>query len=49
MGSLSDTQIVLANSLISLVAIIIASTLMYMYVEQPFQDLKQKIKFTDRK
>lgn len=49
MGSLSDTQIVLANSLISLVAIIIASTLMYMYVEQPFQDLKQKIKFADRK
>lgn len=43
-GFLSNLEIVMANSIISLVIIIFASTLMYLFVEQPFQDLKSKIK-----
>ena len=38
LGKLSDVQIVLSNSFISIVAIIFASTLMYLFIEQPFQD-----------
>jgi|TARA_B110000483_G_scaffold124498_1_gene149772 peptidoglycan/LPS O-acetylase OafA/YrhL len=49
LGKLSDVQIVLSNSFISIVAIIFASTLMYLFIEQPFQDIKQKIKFSDIK
>ena len=49
LGSLSDTQIVLTNSLISIFAIIIGSTLMYVCIEQPFQDIKEKLRFTDKK
>lgn len=48
-GSLSETQIVLTNSAISIVVILIVSTLMYLFIEQPFQDIKQKIKFVDKK
>ena len=44
-GFLSNLEIVMANSIISLVIIVFASTLMYLFVEQPFQDLKSKIKF----
>lgn len=43
-GFLSNLEIVMANSIISLVIIVFASTLMYLFVEQPFQDLKSKIK-----
>ena len=49
LGSLTETQIVLTNSAISIVVILIVSTLMYLFIEQPFQDIKQKIKFQDKK
>lgn len=49
LGKLTETQIVLANSAISIVVILIVSTLMYLFIEQPFQDIKQKIKFVDKK
>lgn len=49
LGKLSEIQIVLSNAFISIIAIILASTLMYLFVEQPFQDIKQKIKFIDKK
>jgi peptidoglycan/LPS O-acetylase OafA/YrhL len=48
LGKLSEIQIVLSNAFISIIAIILASTLMYLFVEQPFQDIKQKIKFIDK-
>jgi peptidoglycan/LPS O-acetylase OafA/YrhL len=48
LGRLSETQIFLGNGLISLLAILLASTLMYMFIEQPFQDIKQKIKFVEK-
>lgn len=48
-GSLTEIQIVLTNSAISIVVILIVSTLMYLFIEQPFQDIKQKIKFQDKK
>ena len=48
LGKLTETQIVLSNTFISLIAIILASTLMYLFVEQPFQDIKQRIKFVDK-
>ena len=47
-GRLSETQIYLGNSLISLLVILLASTLMYMFIEQPFQDIKQRIKFVEK-
>jgi peptidoglycan/LPS O-acetylase OafA/YrhL len=45
LGSLSDVQIVVSNSVISIVATVIVSTLMYVFIEQPFQDIKEKMKF----
>jgi peptidoglycan/LPS O-acetylase OafA/YrhL len=45
LGSLSDVQIVLSNGVISLVATLIVATLMYIFIEQPFQDIKEKMKF----
>ncbi len=47
-GRLSEIQIYLGNSLISLLVILLASTLMYMFIEQPFQDIKQRIKFVEK-
>jgi peptidoglycan/LPS O-acetylase OafA/YrhL len=44
-GQLDELTIVLLNSLISLVAIIFGATLMYLFIEQPFQDIKNKIGF----
>jgi peptidoglycan/LPS O-acetylase OafA/YrhL len=44
-GQLDELTIVLLNSLISLVAIIFGATLMYLLIEQPFQDIKNKIGF----
>ncbi len=43
-GHLTDLEIVWENSIISLVIIIFTATLMYLFVEQPFQDLKSRIK-----
>jgi len=43
-GRLTDLEIVWTNSIISLVVIILAATLMYLFVEQPFQDLKSRFK-----
>ena len=43
-GVLTDLEIVWANSLISIIVIIFSATLMYLFIEQPFQDLKSRIK-----
>ena len=43
-GVLTDLEIVWANSLISIIVIILSATLMYLFIEQPFQDLKSRIK-----
>ncbi len=43
-GFLSNFQIVIFNSVISFVAIILFATLMYLLIEQPFQDIKESMK-----
>ncbi len=43
-GVLTDLEIVWANSFISIIVIILSATLMYLFIEQPFQDLKSRIK-----
>ena len=43
-GVLTDLEIVWANSLISIIVIILSATLMYLFIEQHFQDLKSRIK-----
>ena len=42
-NSLTELQIILFNSLISIFAIILGAVLMYLFIEQPFQDLKNKL------
>lgn len=39
----SDLQIIIFNGLVSLVAILIGATLMYLFIEQPFQRLRNKL------
>ena len=41
--TLPDPQIIIFNSLISIIAIILGATIMYIFIEQPFQDLKNRI------
>ena len=45
---LSDLQIVVLNGLISLVVIVFVATLMYLFVEQPFQDIKERLRFKSK-
>ena len=42
-NSLTELQIILFNSLISIFAIILGAVLMYLFIDQPFQDLKNKL------
>lgn len=48
-GRFSDIEIVLYNSLIALVVIPLVSVLMYLLIEQPFQDIKERLKFSPKK
>ena len=41
--TLPELQIIIFNTLISIIAIIFGATIMYLLIEQPFQDLKNKI------
>tara|TARA_Y200000002_G_scaffold350886_1_gene328522 strand:+ start:136 stop:351 length:216 start_codon:yes stop_codon:yes gene_type:complete len=41
--TLPDLQIIIFNTLISIIAIIFGATFMYIFIEQPFQDLKNRI------
>ena len=40
---LPDLQIIIFNTLISIIAILFGATFMYIFIEQPFQDLKNRI------
>lgn len=44
-GRFTDLQIVIYNSLVALLVIPLVSMLMYICVEQPFQDIKTRLKF----
>jgi peptidoglycan/LPS O-acetylase OafA/YrhL len=39
----------MSNSIISIFAIIIFATAMYLFIEQPFQDIKNKISIKTKK
>ena len=41
--SLTGLQIIIFNTLISIIAIIFGAIIMYIFIEQPFQDLKNRI------
>ena len=45
---LQPLEIMLLNGTISLIAIIIFATLMYLYIEQPFQDLRKRVSFSSQ-
>ena len=45
---LQPLEIMLLNGIISLIAIIIFATLMYLYIEQPFQDLRKRVSFSSQ-
>ena len=45
---LQPLEIVLLNGAISLIAIIIFATLMYLCIEQPFQDLRKRVSFSSQ-
>ena len=44
-GRLTEAQIILSSGLLSLVAVIFGATLMYLFVEQPFQDIRNGLNF----
>ena len=48
-GYLTEFQIIMSNSIISIFAIIIFATAMYLFIEQPFQDIKNKISTKTKK
>ncbi len=42
-SSLSEWQIIIFNGIVSLVIILLVASIMYLFVEQPFQRLRNKL------